>query len=152
MYVQLYIGPPDVIWGTLWIYNQDHCVYAPNQWDGVINVTSLIGWAHSQNGPCIISHSPAIVHFDHSFVASSCSMVDEIPQVPQFNPRGPFYWYGLTLIPAWINNHMPKKVWDGVIYSFANFKSCTIEVREWTSNFIEPTIMDVVTNSWRDES
>ena len=24
---------------------------------------------------------------------------------------GPFYWYWLTLIPVWISNHMPGKVW-----------------------------------------
>ena len=27
----------------------------------------------------------------------------------------PFYWHGLTLITAWINNHMPRKVWDELI-------------------------------------
>ena len=48
--------------------------------------------------------------------------------------RGPLYWYGLTLIPAWISNHIPAKVWDGITYPFPNFSGCTIEVWEWISN------------------
>ena len=32
--------------------------------------------------------------------------------------RSPFYCYRLTLIPAWMSNHMPSKVWDEIlIYS-----------------------------------
>ena len=30
----------------------------------------------------------------------------------------PFYQLGLTLNPAWINNRMYSKVWDGIIYPF----------------------------------
>ena len=38
------------------------------------------------------------------------------------NPSGgSFYWHGLTLIPAGISNHMPRKVWDEIIYPFSNF-------------------------------
>ena len=40
----------------------------------------------------------------------------------------PFYKHGLTLIPAWISNHMPGKVWDEITYPFLNFNSCTVEV------------------------
>ena len=29
-----------------------------------------------------------------------------------FNTWGPFHWHGLTLIQAWISNHMPNKVWE----------------------------------------
>ena len=29
---------------------------------------------------------------------------------------GLFYWHGLTLIPAWISNYMPGKVWDEIAY------------------------------------
>ena len=38
--------------------------------------------------------------------------------------RGPFYWQGLTLIPAWISNYMPGKVWDEITYPFQNFNGC----------------------------
>ena len=40
----------------------------------------------------------------------------------------PFYWHVLTIIPAWISNHMPSKVWDEITYPFLNFNGCTIAV------------------------
>ena len=43
----------------------------------------------------------------------------------------PFYWYGLTLIPAWISYHMTSKVWDDSTYPFANFNDQTVEVCWW---------------------
>ena len=43
-------------------------------------------------------------------------------------PRAPFYKHGYTLIPAWISNHMPSKVWDEITYPFLNFNGCTVEV------------------------
>ena len=48
-------------------------------------------------------------------------------------------------IPAWISNHMPNNVWDEIIYPFPNFNGATIEVWEWTSNFISHFIMGVIT-------
>ena len=59
--------------------------------------------------------------------------------------RGPFYWCSLTSISAWINNHMPSKVWDEIVYPFSNFNGSTVEVLEWVSNFIPQIIMDVIT-------
>ena len=50
----------------------------------------------------------------------------------------------LTLIPAWISNHMPSKRWDESTYPLPNF-NCTIEVWEWISNSISHFIMDVIT-------
>ena len=41
---------------------------------------------------------------------------------------GPFYKHGLTLIPSWISNYMPREVWDEIIYPFLNFNGCTVEV------------------------
>ena len=38
--------------------------------------------------------------------------------------------------PACISNHMPSKVWGEITYPFANFNGCTVEVREYISNFI----------------
>ena len=40
----------------------------------------------------------------------------------------PFYYHGLTLIPAWISNYMPGKVWGEITYPFLNFNGCTVEV------------------------
>ena len=58
---------------------------------------------------------------------------------------GPFYQLGLTIIPSWISNHMPSKVWDEITYPFPNFNGCTVEVWKWISNFIPHFMMDVIT-------
>ena len=57
---------------------------------------------------------------------------------------GPFYWHGLTLIPAWISNHMPIKVWDEVTYPFPICPQLHVEVWEWVSDFIPYFIKDVI--------
>ena len=44
------------------------------------------------------------------------------------NFRGHFYYYGLTLIPAWTNDYIHYRVWDEITYPFLNFNGCTIEV------------------------
>ena len=56
-----------------------------------------------------------------------------------------FYEHGLTLVSAWIGNHMPSKVWGEITYPFLNFNGAAIEVCEWISNFIPHFIMDVIT-------
>ena len=60
-------------------------------------------------------------------------------------PLGPFYKHGLTLIPAWISNHMHRRGWDGLTYLFLTFNGCTTEVWEWINNFIPHIIIDVIT-------
>ena len=51
----------------------------------------------------------------------------------------------MTLIPAWISNHVSGKVWDEITFPFPNFNGCTVEVWKWISNFIPHRIMDVIT-------
>ena len=51
----------------------------------------------------------------------------------------------INLIPAWLSNHIPSKVWDEITYPFPNFNGGTIEVWEWISDFIPHSIMDVIT-------
>ena len=41
---------------------------------------------------------------------------------------GPFYWHGLTLIPAWITNCIHDKVWDEITHPFLKFNGATVEV------------------------
>ena len=53
-----------------------------------------------------------------------------------------FHLHGFTIIPAWISNHMPIKVWDEITYPFPNFNGCTIKICEW--NFFPHFIMDVI--------
>ena len=57
----------------------------------------------------------------------------------------PFHKHGLTLIPAWISDHMPSKVWDEITYPFPNFNGTTVEVWVWISNFILHFMMGVIT-------
>ena len=46
----------------------------------------------------------------------------------RLNNSSPFYKHGLTLIPAWISNHMSSKVLDEITYPFLNFNGATVEV------------------------
>ena len=39
---------------------------------------------------------------------------------------GPFHWYGLTLLPEWINDHMLSKVWDEITYPFICFNFASL--------------------------
>ena len=55
--------------------------------------------------------------------------------------------HGLDVIPAWIYNHRPSKVWDEITYPFQNFNGCAVEFWEWISNFIPHMIMNVITSS-----
>ena len=50
-----------------------------------------------------------------------------------------------------MSNHMPSKVWDGIIYPFPNFNGGTVEVWEWISNFIPHFIMDVIITSQTEQ-
>ena len=51
--------------------HRDHIVYVPSQWDTTYNATFIIGWAHTQNDPCIHileqlreMNSSKMLHFD----------------------------------------------------------------------------------------
>ena len=59
--------------------------------------------------------------------------------------RVPLYWYGLILIPAWINNHFHYEVWDDITYPFLNFNGATVEFWEWICNFIPHFTRHVIT-------
>ena len=54
-------------------------------------------------------------------------------------------WRTCAKHPAWINNHMPSKVWDVITYPFQNFNGCTVEVWGWLSNFISHFVIDAIT-------
>ena len=48
----------------------------------------------------------------------------------------PFYWHGLTLIPAWINIYIHYEMWDEIINPFPNSSVAAVKVYESTSNFM----------------
>ena len=82
----------------------------------------------------------------YGFYISDDIMTEE--RSPHYS--GPFYKHGLTLIPAWISNHIHYKVWDEITYPFLNFNGATVEVWEWINNFIPYIIVDVITYPCRD--
>ena len=43
-------------------------------------------------------------------------------------PCSPFYYHGLTLIPAGMSNYIYYKVWDEITYPFLNFNIATISL------------------------
>ena len=49
---------------------------------------------------------------------------------------GPFHKHGLTLILAWISNHIHYKVWEEINNIFPNVNGATVDVFEWISNFV----------------
>ena len=83
-----------------------------------------------------------INHENHAHI----SPVEWRPFCPVFNEMNPFYWNGLTFIPAWTCNFMHSKVWDGIIYPFPNFNTEAVEVWERISDFTQHFIMEVITD------
>ena len=63
---------------------------------------------------------------------------------------GPFYKIGLTLISAWICNHMQSEVWGETTYPFPKFSSAPVEVWKWKSNFILHFMVKVITHPLQD--
>ena len=61
-----------------------------------------------------------------------------------YTSMDPLCWHRLILIPAWIDNHRPTKVWDEITYPFPNFNGATVEVWEWISNSIPDFKLDAI--------
>ena len=59
--------------------------------------------------------------------------------------RGPFYQYGLTLIPASINKYIHYTVWGEITYPLFNFNDAAVEVWDRRSNFIPHFAGHVIT-------
>ena len=57
-----------------------------------------------------------------------CNCSNNMAYLIQWGSSGPYYKHGLTLIPAWICNHIHYKVWDEITYPFLNFNGVTVEV------------------------
>ena len=64
----------------------------------------------------------------------------------------PFYWHGLTSIPAWIGYYIHYNVWDEMSYPFPTLNRATVEVYECISNFIPHFTGHVITNPCLDWS
>ena len=89
----------------------------------------------------------SLVLFCNSYTIHKLTLhkVTEYQQYVRENQKtisSPFYWHGITLIPAWISNHMSNKVWYEITYPFLNFNCISYE---WISNFTPHFIIDVIT-------
>ena len=74
-----------------------------------------------------------------------------IPEYSGLSTLDPFYWHGLTLIPAWISNYTHYKVWDEITDTAPNFNVYAVKVWEWISNFIQHFTMHMITYPCWDE-
>ena len=52
------------------------------------------------------------------------------------DPKGPFYYHVLTLIPVWMSNYICCKMFNDITYPFPNFSGATVEDWEWMNDFI----------------
>ena len=75
------------------------------------------------------------------------SFINEMIPVTKYQQDTYYTSHGITLIPPWISNLMPCKVWDEITYPFPNFNGATVEVWGCISNFTPHVIMDVITES-----
>ena len=62
----------------------------------------------------------------------------------------PSYSHGLTVIRAWICNHMPSKVWNEITNPFPNFNDYPVEIWKWISNSNPHFLMDNISYPWED--
>ena len=58
--------------------------------------------------------------------------------------RGSFYYHGLTLIPALIDNLIHYKVWMKLLIYLQTTNGCTFEVWEWISYFMPRFTSDIL--------
>ena len=90
---------PMYIISQMLIMCEEH--HAPQEWD-----------LH-----CLQHNDRAMIHWVCNVTnKDQVSWLDLLEKRQLDDLRGPLYWQGLTLIPAWISNHMPKKVWDKITY------------------------------------
>ena len=57
-----------------------------------------------------------------------------------FNPCGPFYQYGMTLISAWISNYIHYTLSDEITYPFPFFFKYGELIRIFTPHIVMDTI------------
>ena len=54
-----------------------------------------------------------------------------------------YNWHMLTLIPTWISNYMPSKVWDEITY---HSHGLSVKVWEWICNYIHYKVVSEITH------
>ena len=75
-----------------------------------------------------------LTHRDGSRKSDSKEINHDITRVMQPTQTlvRPLWLTWINLIPIWINNHIPNKLWGEITNPFPNFNGCTVEVWEYT--------------------
>ena len=84
-------------------------------------------------------------------VSLNREILDKCP----FDVLGPLNWHGLTLIPAWISNHRPGKMWDEITYTFPNSKGvkrspcgmdscCMLQYSKWQKTSRDLVVFNLI--------
>ena len=84
---------------------------------------------------CILHPKIACVYEKNVIVIVMCSIVSLQWDTRCYAPGGPFYWHGLTWIPAWTSNYINYKMWDEITYPFPNFNCRTVDVWDWIISY-----------------
>ena len=113
--------------GSLWIDNVRYAQVTP-----VLDIDKLYIRFHGDKSGIKLQQNQ--MSSTNTFVDKHALINRKTQYQNQWNHQRPFYKHGLTLIPSWISNHMPSKVWDEITFPFSNFN--TTDVRELISNFI----------------
>ena len=100
-------------------------------------MTSLTGWAHTKTDPWMSQYVLPMLTL-LVLKQEYCRRIGSKLLLVLL------YWTGLTLVPAWISNCMPSKMWDKLLIHSHATMVVTVEVWKWMNNFIWHFIMGVI--------
>ena len=93
-----------------------------------------------------------------SSVSSHSGLRDRLPwDIWEVHQRGkgqwpwaPSYWYVLSLIPAWISDHIAGKMWDENTYPFSKFNGTTVRFLDVPYAYDCWLYCCIPTDTWRN--
>ena len=103
----------------------------------------LCPWKYLHRDQILYTYALGLPWYHCVVVGSGCSY---FVTATRALPGCPIYQHRLTLIPAWIGNQMPSKMWNEITYPYPNFNGCTVFVRE-----METVIKKTGGDGWRNE-
>ena len=108
----------------MWLPIHDGIKVNPNQF-ALIPVGSLISQRNlCKNGRWNVPIGGFLKESDlHVTMCSVHVIALDLPDIVCYT-GGQFYEYGITLIPAWMNNYIHYKVWDEISFSIPKLQRC----------------------------
>ena len=96
-------------------------------------------WSLTQALGLVPVHTPLLIVIEilYKIMHASISFPDPqircsvLTRVREYKHCNSLNWHGLTLISAWISNHMTSKVWGEITNPSPNFNRCTAQVITW---------------------